>query len=104
MAVVGRSMTTLQVMVAVLGAVAVVASYLLLRSFLSRGWSAFCCAILVVGPLFGALSVSYMTDVPAYCFESLTLLVGWRAVSRPTGLARLAGGKRGARAGRHLDP
>ncbi len=82
MAVVGRSMTTLQVMVAVMGAVAVTATYILLRTFLSRVWSGFCCALLVVGPLFGTLSVSYMTDVPAYCLETLTLLVGWRAVSR----------------------
>jgi hypothetical protein len=79
-AVFGSSLTALQLMVALLGAVAMTATYLVLRSFLSNGRAAFAVGCLALGPIYGTLSVSYMTDVPAFTLEALVLLTGLQAL------------------------
>ena len=76
-----ENIRALQVMVALLGAAAVTMSFVVLRSFLRPRWAALACLVLLVGPVFGSLSVSFMTDIPMYAFTVLTLLLGWRAVA-----------------------
>jgi hypothetical protein len=76
------SITALQIAVAILGAGGVAAAYLVLRRFLSPPWAALACLTLVVGPFFGELSTSYMTDVPAFALEAVALLLGIKALER----------------------
>ena len=81
-AIFGRSVVALQVLVALLGACGVSWSYLILRRFLSVGLAVLACAALLLGPIFGSLSVSFMTDVPAFALMALTLLLGLEALER----------------------
>jgi hypothetical protein len=81
-AVAGPGIASAQIGVAVIGGASVFASFLLLRSFLTFGWSVVACVVLLSGPLFGSLSVSFMTDVPSCAAQMLTLFLGWRAVAR----------------------
>lgn len=95
----GPKIVPLQIMVAVLGAVGLWAAYLLIRSVLSPGWSTFAVGCLVIGPVYGSLDASFMTDVPAFAFQMLTLLagllalrkrdlvIGWYAASMLAGIA-----------------
>ena len=79
-AVFGTSIAALQLMVAVLAALALTATYLLARSYLSRGHAALAVGSLALGPVYGTLSVSYMTDIPAFALETLVLLAGLQAL------------------------
>jgi hypothetical protein len=76
----GPKIAPLQITVAIIGAVGLWAAYLVIRSFLSRGWSAFAVGCLALGPLYGSLSMSFMTDVPSFAFQALTLLAGLRTL------------------------
>jgi hypothetical protein len=76
----GAVIAPLQITVAVLGAAGLWAAYLVIRSFLSRGWAACAVGCLALGPVYGSLSVSFMTDVPAFALQALALLAGLRAV------------------------
>ena len=79
----GPRIAPLQVAVAIMGAAGLWASYLVIRSFLSRGWAALALACLAVGPVYGTLSVSFMTDVPSFAFQALAVLAGLRALRPP---------------------
>ncbi len=79
-AVFGSEIVPLQIMVATMAAVGLWAAYLVVRSVLSRGWSAFAVGCLALGPIYGSVSVTFMTDVPAFCFQMLTLLTGLLAL------------------------
>jgi hypothetical protein len=46
----------------------------------AAGDAAFAIGCLALGPVYGTLSVSYMTDVPAFALEALALLSGLRAL------------------------
>ncbi|WP_404392235.1 glycosyltransferase family 39 protein [Humibacillus xanthopallidus] len=73
MAVFGPSMAALQVMVAICGAVGLWAAWLLIRRFLGRVPAALAVATLALGPLWGTLSTTFMSDVPAFTFQALAL-------------------------------
>ncbi len=79
----GPEIVPLQIMVASLGAVGLWAAYLIIRSALPPGWSAFSVGCLAVGPVFGSVSTSFMTDVPAFTLQMLALLAGLRALRKP---------------------
>ena len=79
----GPEIAPLQVAVAALGAVGLWASYLLIRSYLPLRWSALCVGCLAAGPMFGTLSVSFMTDAPAFSVQMLALLAARRALAGP---------------------
>jgi len=79
----GHSIAALQVTVALVGALGVGACYCILRRFLFPAMASLACATLVVGPVFGSLSVSFMTDVPAFSLQAVTLLIGLKALERP---------------------
>lgn len=76
----GESISALQIFVALLGAVGLFAAYVFLRGFLSPAWATFSVATLAIGPIYGSLSVSFMSDVPAFALQALALLAGQRAV------------------------
>lgn len=77
----GNSIAALQVFVAVLSVGALVATYWVVRQVLQVGWSWFAVITLGVSPIFGPSVVSFMTDVPALLFLSVSLLLGSRAFS-----------------------
>ena len=79
-AIAGNSVAALQMLVGALGAITLVCSYLVLRNFLNRRWSAFSTLALAGSALYGLLSVSFMTDVPAAAFQLLTLALAYRAL------------------------
>ena len=79
-AIAGNSVAALQILVGALGAVTLVCSYLVLRNFLNRRWSAFSILALAGSAMYGLLSVSFMTDVPAAAFQLLALALAYRAL------------------------
>ena len=79
-AIFGQSIAALQGFVAVLSFLALVAAYLAIRTAASSRLALFAVGILAVSPVFGPSVVSFMTDVPALLFLSLSLLAGIHAV------------------------
>ncbi len=76
----GPEIAPLQVLVAVLGALGLWAAYLAIRRILPPSWSAFSVGCLALGPIFGSLESSFMTDIPAFTLQMLVLLTGLRAM------------------------
>lgn len=70
----GYSIVNMQILEIVVGAVGLLATWLLLRSFLSIWISAIGVLTLVASPFWISTSVSFMTDVPAYSFQIVSLL------------------------------
>jgi hypothetical protein len=62
-----------------------VASYLLVRSFLPRAVAVVVVGALAVGPLYGSLAISFMSDSYMYALSVTCLLLGLRAVSHARG-------------------
>lgn len=97
-AIAGAHIAPLHGLVAVLAAIGLWAAYLVVRSVLPRAWSLFAVGCLALGPIYGAVATSFMTDVPAFCFQMLALLagvyalradrlsIGWFAVALLAGL------------------
>jgi hypothetical protein len=87
----GEQFLPLQLLVAVFAAVGLWATYAVIRPWLSRRWTLLAVGCLALGPIYGIVSVSYMSDVPSYALQMLTLLVGIRAMrSAPVHLGWLA--------------
>ena len=80
-AIFGQSITALQAFVAVLSFLALVAAYVAIRSAVSPRLALVAIGILAVSPIFGPSVVSFMTDVPALLFLSLSLMAGIRALA-----------------------
>jgi len=68
------------VAVAVLACLGLAAAYLLARSILPAGWSAFCVGLVMAAPGFLLNSTSFMTDVPAFSAEMICLYLGLLAL------------------------
>ncbi|HET8988461.1 MAG TPA: glycosyltransferase family 39 protein, partial [Humibacillus sp.] len=83
MAVFGASIAALQVMVALLGAVGLWAAWLLVRRFLDPGAAAVAVLTLALGPLWGTMSATFMSDVPAFAFQALALAAAGAALRTP---------------------
>ena len=79
-AIAGPSVAALQGLVAILSIAALVTTYVVARQILPIGWAAFSILTLAVSPVFGPSVVSFMTDVPALFFLSLSLLMGIQAL------------------------
>lgn len=78
--VVGQSITALQVFVALTALLALIAAYLVVRHQVAVWPATVALLSLALGPLFALSAVSFMTDVPALLFLSLSLLAGMRAL------------------------
>lgn len=79
-ATVGESIAALQALTALLGTVLLASSYLFARTLLGRRWSVLVAFTLALSPLFGSLSVSFMTDLPAATFQVGALLLAVKAL------------------------
>jgi|694.fasta_scaffold08188_6 4-amino-4-deoxy-L-arabinose transferase-like glycosyltransferase len=66
----GENIAALQTFCAFLGVTGLVFIYLLFRDFLVWYHSTICVAVLALGPIFSNLSISYMTDIPAFAFQA----------------------------------
>lgn len=80
-AVFGHSVVALQALTAVVSAWGLVASYLLVRSFLPRVVAIVVVGALAVGPLYSSLAISFMSDPYMYALSVTCLLLGHRAVA-----------------------
>jgi len=79
----GPSLSAVQVGVSLLGAAGVWCAYLMFRRFLRIGPSLLSVCCLLLGPFFASLSVSFMTDVPAFALQMLALSLGGMALRNP---------------------
>lgn len=79
----GPHFLPLQVLVAFIGAGGLVLAYCLFRSFVAPRGAAFSVAMVAIGPIFGSLETSYMTDVPAFTAAMGCLVAGTKSVSGP---------------------
>jgi hypothetical protein len=87
----GERILPLQLLVAVFAAVGLWATYAVIRPWLGRRWTVLAVGCVAVGPVYGIVSVSYMSDVPSYALQMLTLLAGVRAMrATPVHLGWLA--------------
>jgi hypothetical protein len=75
----GYSIESLQIVEIFVGAIGLLATWLLLRSFLNKWMSFLGIATLVASPFWVSTSVSFMTDVPAFTFQMIALLIATRA-------------------------
>ncbi|MCU1537250.1 MAG: Dolichyl-phosphate-mannose-protein mannosyltransferase, partial [Humibacillus sp.] len=80
MAVFGADIVPLQLFVALLGALGLWAAWWTVRHFLSRGLALLALATLALGPVWGALSVSFMSDVPAFAVQAVGIAFCVKAV------------------------
>ena len=89
----GGSIAALQLFVAALAVASLVLAYDLLRRMLSPALAALAVLPLALGPMFGSLSLSFMTDIPALFLSLATLSLGaaaLRAAGRRKSLLLLA--------------
>jgi hypothetical protein len=76
----GGSIAALQLLVAFLGAASLVLTYDLIRRLLPPVLAVLVVLLLAVGPIFGSLAVSFMTDIPALFLTLATLRIGASAL------------------------
>ncbi len=87
----GRDIGAVQITAALIGGVGLLSTYWLGRQIIGRGAAAFVAISIAVGPLWGVLVISYMTDIPAFTASMLALALGVAAIRRnPLSMGRLA--------------
>lgn len=88
----GDGIAPLQLLVVAFGVLGLWAAYWLIRSWLDWRWTSLAVACLALGPVYGIVSVSFMTDVPGLALQMMTLLCGVHALrSAPLHRGWLAG-------------
>jgi len=80
----GNRIAALQIEVAAIGVVGLLATFDLARQLLSPRRALFVAILVAALPMWASLSTSYMTDVPSYALVMTSLALGTRAVSRTT--------------------
>ena len=100
----GHRIAALQVEVALLGVAGLYATYDLARQLTSQRRALFVALMVAVGPLWQMLSVSYMTDVPAYALMMICLALGARCLASGRCPPGALLGVAGRRAPRVRDP
>lgn len=81
LAVFGSAIVPLQLFGALFAAVGLWATYLVVRHFLPIGWAAFSVGCLALGPIYGSLAPTFMSDAPSFALQSLALLAGATALT-----------------------
>jgi Dolichyl-phosphate-mannose-protein mannosyltransferase len=76
----GPSITALQLSVAAIGCVGVTLAYLCVRRLLDVRMALIAVVPLALGPLFGSLAVSFMTDVPSLTLQVAAIYLSIRAI------------------------
>ena len=79
-AAVGQNIAAFQIATCAVGAVGLVTAYAFLRRFLSVAPAAMSIGVLALGPIFGVVSTTFMTDIPSFAVQALCLLLGARAL------------------------
>lgn len=69
----GESIAALQNLVLTVGVVALFALYLFFRNYFAKAHAAIFVLILGLSPIFANISISYMTDIPAFSFQIFSL-------------------------------
>jgi Dolichyl-phosphate-mannose-protein mannosyltransferase len=82
-AIAHHSVVALQLLTAVMGALALWIWYLVLRRVLPAAHAGIACAALAAGPIFGSLAISFMSDVPALFLQAIAMYFGVRALEDP---------------------
>lgn len=77
----GANAYVLQILVLSMGAVGLLVVFWLSRRVLSSGFSFFVVAVVGLSPLWLHLSISFMTDVPAWTLSVLSIAIGVHAVT-----------------------
>lgn len=97
----GHDIAAVQILTALLGFAGLLAVLWIGCMLVKTLWLAVFVAVLVAGgPLWGALSVSFMTDVPAFTFSMIACALGVRALKdRPVSFSFLVAGLAAAFAG-----
>lgn len=78
----GQQLAAYQIAVATFGAVGLFATYQIIRRFLPPLGSALAAGSLALGPIYGGLSTTFMTDVPSFALQTLCLWLGLVAAER----------------------
>lgn len=78
----GPSITALQVTVAAVAALGMVAAFRHLCLFLGAPWALLAVSVAMVSPLFTTSAVSFMSDAPAFALQALGLYAACRAYTR----------------------
>lgn len=79
----GNNIAALQIFVALLGVIGILASWVIVRTFLSVSISVLVLLTMVLSPFWATLSLSFMTDIPAFTFQALALLFLLKALEKP---------------------
>ena len=74
------SIAAMQGVVAFTAVGGALACYLTIRTLARPFIAGGALALLMIGPIFGSIATSFMTDVPAFCFQMVTVLCGARLV------------------------
>jgi len=78
----GNRVAPLQFLVATLGVIGLVALYDLTSSLSTRRRALFAACLLAIGPMWAALVVSFMTDIPTFSLSLICVAAGARALDR----------------------
>ena len=78
----GHSIVALHVEVLIIGVVGLIAVFDLAKQVISPNKALFVALMVAVGPMWASLSVSFMTDVPAFSLAMVSLALGARGVRR----------------------
>ncbi len=78
----GHRVAALQVEVAAVGVLGLVATFDLAKQLLRPRPAIFVAVLIATSPMWASLSASYMTDVPSFAFAMACLALGVRAVAR----------------------
>jgi len=78
----GHSIVALHVEVVIIGVVGLLAVFDLAKHVISPNKALFVALMVAVGPMWASLSVSFMTDVPAFSLAMVSLALGARGVRR----------------------
>lgn len=70
----GNNIAALQIFVALLGVIGILATWVIVRTFLSVSISILVLLTMVLSPFWATLSLSFMTDIPAFTFQALALM------------------------------
>lgn len=81
-AIFGRDIGPVQTTAALMGLVGLVSTYWLARQIVGRGAGAFIALTIAIGPLWGVLVISFMTDVPMFAASMLALALAVAAIRR----------------------
>jgi 4-amino-4-deoxy-L-arabinose transferase-like glycosyltransferase len=89
--VLGYGLPALQLLVLALGTAGLVAIYLISRSLLSKYYAALVVLLTGLSPLWINLSLTFMTDIPAWAFSAISFALGVTAIIKQRSMTLVVG-------------